>query len=513
MLALLNITPTSIPLRTILGLVLIYAVQSCIRRYLSARRFRQFASSNNCEPPHIIPNRFPWGIGEIIKVIGFKGDIIDDIICPAWNKGGNTHAASSILGQVINTCEPRNVQAILATNFKDYVIGDMRYRQAGILLGRGILTSDGARWAHSRALIRPQFNRDSISDLDVAERHVQALFEALSKSQDDEEISVDLEPLLFHYTLDMITEFLFGISVNSQQAAMENIDFLDEMLKKDSQKTEMSFSQAFTIAAETLGQRPRILGLNWLLDSKKFLEACSILRRFTDHFITLTLRHNEERAEDFKSDKQPKKQKYIFLEELSKETQDPQELRDQLLTLLLAGRDTTAALLSFVFIELARNPHVWKKVRQEVLETFGSENSPEITFSSLKGCHGVQHVLNETLRLYPLVPFNMRYAVEDTILPVGGGPQGNAPVAVRKGTMVSYGVFLMHRRKDIWGDDALEWKPERWVKKTVGWEYAPFNGGPRICLARRFFLHDVFLLCLGVFPGSLFFFFFFFFWD
>jgi cytochrome P450 len=65
------------------------------------------------------------------------------------------------------------------------------------------------------------------------------------------------------------------------------------------------------------------------------------------------------------------------------------------------------------------------------------------------------------LRLYPIVPANARAAVRDTTLLVGGGPDGKSPVFVKAGQAVNYQVYTMHRRKDLYGEDALEFKPER----------------------------------------------------
>jgi cytochrome P450 len=100
---------------------------------------------------------------------------------------------------------------------------------------------------------------------------------------------------------------------------------------------------------------------------------------------------------------------------------------------------------------------------------------------------------NTVLRLYPSVPVNSRAAVERTTLPTGGGPDGTAPVMVRKGESVAYSVYVMHRRKDLYGSDADLFRPERWDPneenevslKNVGWGYLPFNGGPRVCLGRK----------------------------
>ncbi len=100
-------------------------------------------------------------------------------------------------------------------------------------------------------------------------------------------------------------------------------------------------------------------------------------------------------------------------------------------------------------------------------------------------------VLNESLRLYPVVPENARQATVDTVLPVGGGKDEKSPVFVAKGQFVHWSLYTMHRRKDLYGDDAEDFKPERWLDQgdkkglRVAWEYLPFNGGPRICIGRR----------------------------
>ncbi len=102
-------------------------------------------------------------------------------------------------------------------------------------------------------------------------------------------------------------------------------------------------------------------------------------------------------------------------------------------------------------------------------------------------------VLNESLRLYPVVPMNTRFPLEDTVLPLGGGPDGKAPLFVAKGQFVVWNMYVMHRRKDLFGEDAEEFRPERWIDHDgvkglrIGWEYLPFHGGPRVCIGRKYF--------------------------
>lgn len=185
------------------------------------------------------------------------------------------------------------------------------------------------------------------------------------------------------------------------------------------------------------------------------------------------------------------KTRYVLLDALVAETQDPIELRSQCLNILLAGRDTTASLLSWPVLLLARHSAVFNKLREEIIQNFGTYGSPrDINFSSLKSCQFLQFCLNESLRLFPVVPFNRRSAVSDTALPHGGGADGKSPVFIKRGQIGMYSTHVMHRRKDIWGSDADSFDPERWRRRKVGWEYIPFNGGPRVCIGQQFALTE-----------------------
>lgn len=141
-------------------------------------------------------------------------------------------------------------------------------------------------------------------------------------------------------------------------------------------------------------------------------------------------------------------------------------IRDQVVSVLLAGRDTTAATLSWAFYELSHYPQVVAKLRQEILATVGPTRAP--TYDDLKNMTYLKHTINETLRLYPAVPFNIRFALADTTLPTGGGPNNDQPLPVLKGDAVVYSTLAMQRRRDLYpppsehfADPAI-FSPERW---------------------------------------------------
>lgn len=352
-----------------------------------------------------------------------------------------------------------------------------------------VLATDHGR-QHHRALLRPQFTRSQVSDLKLEEVHVQNLFSRIvsSEKQGSWTEEVDLGPLFFNLTLDSATEFLFGQSVESQLLTDTEAPNAQTQGSKETQKDWRSFGRAFDRANTIIALKSVLMDLHFLYSPKSFTEDCNIVHQFADHFVQQALR-----GEDKSASGAEEQEGYVFLRELAKTTQDPYELRSQLLNILLAGRDTTAGLLGWTFYLLARHPAYYAKLHTVIVETFGaySSNASSITFESLKSCRPLQHLLSEVLRLHPVVPENSRRATRDTTLPRGGGADGQSPIYIRKGEEVIYSVNVMHRRKDIWGEDADEFRPGRWEEAgRRGWEYLPFNGGPRICLGQQFALTE-----------------------
>lgn len=307
--------------------------------------------------------------------------------------------------------------------------------------------NDGHR-QHSRALLRPQFSRSQVADLKLEETHVQNLFSRLEAQPDSWTSSVDLAPLFFNLTLDSATEFLFGESVRSQLVL--GTDDRKEPAQ-DGKLDWSSFGKSFDRANTVVAYRGRLFDFYFLYCPRYFGEDCAAIRRFADHYVNVAL--NGELESSTKSGQPVENHShYVFLRELAKETRDPNELRSQVLNVLLAGRDTTAGLLGWTFYLLARHPEVHSKLRAVIIETFGTRSdNVEITFESLKSCTYLQNVLSEVLRLHPIIPENSRRAVRNTTLPRGGGPDGLAPIYVPAGEEVTYNVHIMHHRKDIWG--------------------------------------------------------------
>jgi cytochrome P450 len=380
------------------------------------------------------------------------------------------------------TSEPANIQAILATQFDDFSVGYRRYNTFEPLVGHSIFSSDGKFWAHSRALFRPQFARENINDLEMTNKASNDLIEAIGAPQPDGwTSSAEMMPLLYNFTLDTATDFLFGESIESQKVAIaaRKDTTLDNQTRQNiaaQMKEAQEFTRSFSIANEYILTRIRLQSLYFLGDSFKFRKAVRRIRKVTDHYVKLA-------CDTASSSEKPEGKKQSLMFNLANQTQDRIELRNQTLSILLAGRDTTASLLGWALTRLALHPDVFDKLRGIVLQDF--ELGTDITFAQLKGCRYLQHFLNEVLRLHPTVPLNQRIAAKDTTLPTGGGADQRSPIAVKKGQIVLFSVYNMQRREKLWGADSVEFKPERWEQRFPAWQYLPFLGGPRICLGQQ----------------------------
>ena len=192
-----------------------------------------------------------------------------------------------------------------------------------------------------------------------------------------------------------------------------------------------------------------------------------------DHLIHKALSTKDRYTEETNT----ASKRVTFLDQLLAETTDKVRIRSELLNLLLAGRDSTAALMSNVFFELSRSRDIQDRLRREIATHVGNELP---TFEGIKSMKYLRAILNESLRIHPIVPENSRQAVCDSVLPLGGGEDGKSPALVKKGQLVAWSSYAMHRREDLYGKDAADFKPERWLDDVdgdggkglrVGWEY------------------------------------------
>lgn len=361
-------------LATLVAVGCIFSIVSS-RVSLYAKR-RKFAREHGCKPVLQFPLKDPFfGIDALLERNKAKKEHrILDLILGYTKKYGNTWALRVFGQEFIMTIEPQNVKTVLSLNFEDFGIAN-RERSLGRLLGKGIFTTDGERWAHSRAMIRPNFTRTQVADLEAFERHIQTLLTILPQDGS----TVDLQDLFFKFTIDSATEFLFGSSTETLSAAAKGIDG----------GAAVTFANAFNKAQDSVANRGRMGYLSKVYRDAEGDVAIRICHEFVDRFVDEAVAYRqkiEAKGGDVKEEK------YLFLHELAKATTDKRRLRDELLNVLLAGRDTTASLLSNMWFMIAKNPSIFAKLRQEVEDTLHGDLP---TYEQLRNMKYLKYCMNE----------------------------------------------------------------------------------------------------------------------
>lgn len=335
---------------------------------------QKIISQNGCKPPRRYPVWDPF----------FGFDVIYNAVRAAKRKTfmsekeshyqtyGNTHSSRLTTFPVISTIEPENIKAVLSTNFKDFVIGTPRQRAFGPIIANSVLVADGVEWEHSRAFLKPSFSRSQVGDLATLETHVQDLIEAIPSDGS----TVDMAQLFLRYTADVTTDFMFGESIFSLPHPEAFGGDLTEACRIGQLGAERRFRLG--IFADYVPQRD-------------FYRAVEKVHTYMEAHVDRALQQRHSQMKDEKN-KTADTGRYIFLNELAKLTDDRLVLRDQLLGIFLAGRDTTAALLTNLFFVLARNSDVWKQLHQEV----ASLNGKSPTLDELKGLKYLSFCLNES---------------------------------------------------------------------------------------------------------------------
>lgn len=236
-----------------------------------------------------------------------------------------------------------------------------------------------------------------------------------------------------------------------------------------------------------------VIGFAWkLLPHGRFRRVCNTAHSFLNHYIDQAIGRTGV------SDSDPaQSKKRSLVQDLSLQSDDYGFIRSQILQGMMASQETTSSLLGNAIFLLSRHPSYWAQVRNEVLAKDDMFNFDTLlNFKLLRNIlleskcgqiHGLtttNHV--SALRLYPVFALMSRIALCDTVLPVGGSPDLNAPIFVPKGTTVQFGQYSLHRDQRVFGEDAEAFRPERWDSINPSqWEFMAFGGGSRACLGRQ----------------------------
>lgn len=282
-------------------------------------------------PPEL-PKRWPLGIDRIRELwqSNADGHLLAFLCSIAKDYDGRNNLCQYLLfgPRAYHILHPANVESLLSTNFKDYGFG-CRPAVFAPLLGNGIFTQEGSAWKYSRDLLRKQFARAKYQNLESSfAEHVDNLISSMPSGG-----VIDLQPLFFSLTLDTSTALLFGRSVYSLRASIDQA--LENKL----------FAESFEIAQEGLAKRFRIAPFHFFYNPPGFRCACRNVHRFVERYIrqrklVKQVQGNSGGLEDGKTSS-------WFFDQVAAGSASEIDLRDQLLNVLLAGRDTTACCLSW----------------------------------------------------------------------------------------------------------------------------------------------------------------------
>lgn len=446
---------------------------------------------------------------------GYPGDGLDELIV----KYGPVFDVNVMWERQYFTTCPEHIKRILATDFANYEKGPRFRFNMRSVLGSGVFNSDGDMWRFHRSMTRPFFTRDRISHFALFDRHAEDAI-AHAKRRMREGHPVDFGDLFARFTMDSATEFLFGSNVHSLSAGLPYPYYVkdppsDEAAVSPRVAAANAFACAFQESQFVVAQR-ETMGSTWPLREiwgDKSAKHMRVVNAYIEPIVHDAIRREKERKDVLCVDADSKS-KQVAMEEakeveddetllshLVKLTSDPVVLKDETLNIMIAGRDTTAGTLSFILYLLTQNPTALRRLREEIMTAVGRQRTP--TYQDIREMKFMRAVINETLRLYPAVPFNTRECINETVWPSPDPSQ--PPIYIPEGTKCPYSVFLMHRRKDLWGADAEEFDPDRWIderlQKQLGqsFSFLPFNAGPRICLGQQFAYNEMAYMLVKLF--------------
>jgi cytochrome P450 len=347
---------------------------------------------------------------------------------------------------------PRHAQYILRDNAHNYRKGGPMWDAVRDLLGNGLLVSEGDFWLRQRRMMQPQFHRQHLAGL--TNLMVEAINEALNTWEQaaTQGTNLDLPTAFNRLTMKVIVKTLFGTALSASE--------MDEFAEA------MTFALDYMVSAMVTKPLPKWLPIP---GKKRFQAAIAVADALTYRMIRECREgqsHNDMLA--------------LLLNTVDEETGEAmtdQQLRDEILTLFLAGYETTSIALSWAYYYLAQHPETMQKLYTEV-DTVLAGRQP--TFADLPNLPYSRMVLSEAMRLRPPSWWHPRTAVADD--EIDGYP-------IPAGTQVISLTYMYHRHPEMW-DNPEAFDPERFAPENAAqrhkFAWIPFGAGQRLCLGRDF---------------------------
>eukprot|EP00929_Paragymnodinium_shiwhaense_P108129 TRINITY_DN74446_c0_g1_i1.p1 TRINITY_DN74446_c0_g1~~TRINITY_DN74446_c0_g1_i1.p1 ORF type:complete len:560 (+),score=132.88 TRINITY_DN74446_c0_g1_i1:68-1747(+) len=380
---------------------------------------------------------------------------------------------------MVVTTDPRNVEHILKTNFENYDKGEWMCVKLLELLGHGIFNVDGPSWYMQRKTASKMFTQNLFKEhiwvvVNRNSKKLRSILTRSAKKADGGSRSaepVNVFDLLNRFTLDTIGEIGFGKCIGALE------DPSSPFLKAFDKAQSITFLRVFNPLwwpmrkLSALAERDSAMYFKLLDDY-----SVGVVRELRANLDSSCGKQGGVNWQDLEA---RKSFLGLFMEGAKKQGEEltEEQCRDLVLNFLIAGRDTTAQALSWTIFLLTQNPDVEAKARKEILSVCGA-NGP--SYDDMGSLPYLNAVLHEALRLKPSVPLDTKIAVKDDVWPDGS--------VIPRTTMVVYNIYGMGRDEQLWGPDAREFKPERWLamkEPPSNYAYPVFNAGPRECLGRR----------------------------
>ncbi|KAG0365346.1 cytochrome P450 [Gamsiella multidivaricata] len=411
----------------------------------------------------------PWCIplfGNLFQVLTLPRDQVLQRQTFHHQKYGKAYAMTIPgVGRIINIADPDMVDHMLRVNFWAYEKGPHLRTALAPLVGEGIFGADGQHWKWQRKLASHIFNvkafRSYTSSVFVQEARL--VIDYLSIKADQGAV-VDLQELFYKYTLDSFGEIAFGQSFGCLNKPGEEVPFA------------AAFDRLNHACSERLMFPLWKLRDWWRGELDQVDKDTEIVNSFAYKVIQNRRRQNRESQEQYKD----LMQLFMDTQDENGEPLSDEMLKDTLNNFILAGRDTTAQALSWMFYLMHRQQADKNITKQLIEETDRILQGGEPTYDSTKQQKYAESCFHEALRLYPSVPKNIKTCVEDDVLPGG--------YKVYKNEKVAWSSWAMGRDTSIWGPDAKEYNPERWMtgEKPSQAKFVAFHLGPRTCLGQQF---------------------------
>ncbi|KAM0831941.1 hypothetical protein ACQ4PT_065215 [Festuca glaucescens] len=365
--------------------------------------------------------------------------------------------------------DPAVAKHILRDNAKAYSKGILA-EILEFVMGTGLIPADGEVWRVRRRAIVPAMHQKYVTAMiglfgKASDRLCQKLDKAASDGED-----VEMESLFSRLTLDVIGKAVFNYEFDSLSYDNGIVEAVYVTLREAEMRSTSPIPTWEIPIWKDISPRQR-----------KVNEALVLINNILDELIATCKRMVDEEDlqfhEEYMNEQDPSILHFLLA---SGDDVSSKQLRDDLMTMLIAGHETSAAVLTWTFYLLSKYPNVMSKLQAEVDAVLG-DGLP--TLEDLKKLKYTTRVINESLRLYPQPPVLIRRSLEDDML-------GEYPIG--RGEDIFISVWNLHRCPKHW-EDADVFNPERWPldgpnpnETNQKFSYLPFGGGPRKCVGDMF---------------------------